>query len=168
MPRYTNPFDILLAGGDEDTIENDPFRKRFGGGLPTPSPTPTPISKPPTTTAGGSNDVFAALLSRLAQPNVQPQERLDLNELVKTLVAVKDPIGTANKLMSLPSYVSGSQSPFNTGFFNSSKNPLTPEARLASEGGSATAQYGLRGGVQGIDPDVLAKLMYQKKKPEYL
>src|SRR6266446_3227985 len=40
---YTDRF---YAGNDDDPIENDPFRKAFGGGLPSPSPTPKPASTP--------------------------------------------------------------------------------------------------------------------------
>jgi len=160
-------FDRLLAGGDDD-INNDPYRKLFGGGLPTPTPTPTPgLASRPTPTPnpppepGGQPDPLMAILGKLLAPQ-QSQGGgggVDLAGLINTLHSAQDPVGYANKMSQLPSYMQGSQSPFNTGFFKTGTSVLTPEARIASEGGSATNQYAQRGGVRGVDPDLMRRLM---------
>ena len=41
----TNGAGRIAANGDELDLPNDPFRKFFGGGIPTPTPTPSPSPK---------------------------------------------------------------------------------------------------------------------------
>lgn len=75
-----------------------------------------------------------------------------------------DPVGTANKLSNLPSSAPGSLSPFATGFFNpeNSAASMSPEARLASQGRSATNQWAALGANSAIDPAKLQQLNQAK------
>lgn len=82
------------------------------------------------------------------QPQVQQPNALDILQATDP-----DPVGTANKLSSLPSTSPGSQNPFATGFFNSENSAasMSPEARLASQGNSAMSQWAQLGGMPGVD-----------------
>lgn len=125
---------------------------------PQAPPTPTP---PPTAAINPFHALITALLTP-RQTTATQQQQIPWHDLISAVTApgqYSDPVGYANKVTSMPSYAPGSQSPFNTGFFQTGASVMTPAARLASEGRSATAQWGLRGGVQGIDPKALRDLM---------
>jgi hypothetical protein len=146
---YTNIFDQLLSNKKRKnyvTQEDEADKMQLGA------------SNPPDERRGrGQPDILAGTAPASGG-------QTDLAGLLQQLTINRDPVGYFNKMSQLPSYIPGSLSPFNTGFFTNP--PLTPEGRLASQGGSAMTQWGLRGGVQGIDPEVLAQLMKPKPKPE--
>lgn len=128
-------------------------------------PTPTPPTRRPLagTAAPTAVDPITALLGSLLAPRPTTQTNaIPWHELIQsTQPGYSDVHGEANKLTQLPSYVPGSASPFNTGFFdlNQSSFGLTPEAKLASQGPSAQTQWGLLGGLQGVHPDILRGLL---------
>ncbi len=94
----------------------------------TPSATPT---------AAGA-DPITALLAQLLNPMPQGAGGgTDIAKLFSSLQQAKDPVGYANKMTSLPSYVPGSQSPFNTGFFNNSQ----PGAQVGAYPGQMKGDY---------------------------
>lgn len=82
------------------------------------------------------------MLQQRAQPQPQPQGGgFDIASLLKA--TEPDPVGRGNRLSGLPSYAPGSESPFNTGFFNpeNSAASLSPAARAASQGNNAMNQW---------------------------
>lgn len=125
---------------------------------PVVQPQAPPVATPPP--VHPFNALMAALLAPTgAAATNASAPQIPWHDIISAVInpsALRDPQGYANKVTQLPSYAPGSQSPFNTGFFN---NTLKPEAALASQGLSATAQWGLRGGVAGIDPHLLRSLM---------
>lgn len=82
---------------------------------------------------------------------------LDIPALLTALR--NDPQGDANK-----GYIPGvdnASSPFSNGFFKDGASNMSPEARVASQGRSATNQWAALGGVPGVDPAKLQNIMGQ-------
>lgn len=125
----------------------------------------SPFADNSTAPMPGTIDPMHVMIASLLAPRQNTQQnQIPWHELLSTITnktQYSDPVGYANKMSQLPSYMPGSQSPFNTGFFGSQ---LTPEARLASQGPSATTQWALRGGVQGVDAGTLRGLLNPPKQ----
>jgi hypothetical protein len=106
-----------------------------------------------------AQDPLTAFL--MGQQNQQQQPMIPAfnpTELVNALRS-EGPVAEFNKLASLPSYAQGSQSPFAAGFFQQpSQMGLSPEAVLASQGNTATNQWGQMGGVPNVNQDLLRRL----------
>ncbi len=120
-----------------------------GGGGATASAVPLPQQQ-------GPDPLMTALIAALTGTrNSAPTQ--NFGDLFRA--ARNDPQYDQNR-----SYVpggTGASSPFTNGFFNSGAQQMSPEARAASQGRSATTQWAQLGGVPGVDPTKLNDLMGQ-------
>lgn len=108
--------------------------------------------------------IIQRLLGGGGMQQPQPQQGGGILDILRA--TDPDPVGTANKLSQLPSTAPGSQNPFMSGFFNPENQAasMSPEARLASQGASATNQWAALGGMPGVvDPKVMNPFMQAKQ-----
>lgn len=123
----------------------------FGAQQPQPVITPGVTPIPPAAPAAPAANMWAVLGQALSGIGAA-HPGIDIPGLLTALR--HDPQGDANK-----GYVPGvdnQSNPFSTGFFQNSASQLSPEARQASQGGSAMTQWGLLGQVPGLDAGKLA------------
>lgn len=103
---------------------------------------------------------FAALIAALMSPqggsNYNPMD--EANADVRRLQGLRnDPQHDRN--MDYAPGLPGPSNPFSNGFFNFGAAQMSPEARMATQGGSAMNQWAQLGGVDGVDPGKLQGLM---------
>lgn len=122
------------------------------------SASPTQAPAGPVPPAGGNNDFLAALMKMLQQQPQQQQAPVDFASLFSSVR--NDPQGDANRAY-VPGATSGAGSPFTNGFFNNSAADLSPEARAATQGRSASTQWAQMGQNSNVDPAKLAGLFSQ-------
>lgn len=111
-------------------------------------------SETPAPGSAASASPWGMLGGLLAAPAAPP---FDFNALFSAMR--NDPVGDANRAYR-PGQPSAAN-PFDSGFFKDSASNMSPEARIASQGRSATNQWAQLGGVPGVDPQKLQDIMGQ-------
>jgi len=96
---------------------------------------------------GGNNQQMpdmAGIIKELNTPSAGEQQRL------------------AYQGSQAPSYMKNENNPFNSGYFQNQASDMSPEARLASQGGSAMNQWGMLGALPGVDAEKLGAFNDQR------
>lgn len=139
QPPQVAPQPPLPPWGGIDIPSQSPAPGfNFGGGVGATSPASNPWA--------GLGALFA------------PQQQSPGIDFAKLFGAMRnDPVHDQNSAYNAG--VSGPANPFSNGFFNDTAASMSPEARVASQGRSATNQWAQLGGVPGVDPEKLKNIM---------